>query len=146
MGSSAVTTAPSVLFVCVRNRGKSQLAAGLMRRLVRDSPQRPVTVASAGTRAGADLNAEAVQSLREIGVDITDQRPRQLTDDLVRAADLVVVLGSEAHVDPVDGVPVEVWDTDEPSARGIEGAARMRLVRDDVAARVRDLHARLTAG
>ncbi|PRY10778.1 low molecular weight phosphatase family protein [Kineococcus rhizosphaerae] len=141
-----MTTAPRVLFVCVRNRGKSQLAAGLMRRLVQEHPQHPVTVVSAGTRAGTDLNTEAVQSLLEVGVDITGQHPQQLTDDLLHDADLVVVLGSEARVDPAGGVPVEVWETDEPSARGIEGAERMRLVRDDVAARVRDLHTRLASG
>ena len=56
-----------------------------------------------------------------------------------------MVLGSEAHVEPVGGTPVEVWETDEPSARGIEGAERMRLVRDDIAARVEALAERLGA-
>lgn len=138
-------TAPHVLFVCVKNGGKSQMAAGLLRRAVAAHPDAPVTVTSAGTRAGTALNAQSAQSLAEVGVDISDQRPRQLTDDLVAAADLVVVLGDEAHVDPVDGTPVEVWRTDEPSARGIEGLERMRLVRDDIAARVDELHHRLTS-
>jgi len=138
-------TAPHVLFVCVKNGGKSQMAAGLLRQLVVRRPDRPVDVSSAGTRAGTALNAAAVESLREVGVEIGDQATRQLTDDLVRAADLVVVLGAEAHVDPVDGTPVEVWETDEPSLRGIEGAERMRLVRDDIATRVGDLHRRLTS-
>ena len=132
---------PTVLFVCVKNGGKSQMAAGLMRRAAGDA----VTVESAGTRAGAELNALSVQSLAEVGVDIGAERPKQLTDDLVRAADLVVVLGDEARVEPVDGTPVEVWETDEPSRRGIEGVERMRLVRDDIAQRVQDLAARLTS-
>ena len=137
-------TAVHVLFVCVKNGGKSQMAAGLMRRAVADAGA-PVQVSSAGTRAGSALNAESVQSLGEVGVDIADQHPRQLTDDLVAAADYVVVLGAEAHVRPADGTPVEVWHTDEPSHRGVEGLERMRLVRDDIAARVEDLHRRLTS-
>ncbi len=126
---------PTILFVCMKNGGKSQMAAGLMRQAAGDA----VTVDSAGTQAGVELNALSVESLAEAGVDISAERPKQLTDDLVRAADLVVVLGGEAKVEPVDGTPVEVWETDEPSLRGIEGMERMRLVRDDIAARVRSL-------
>ena len=126
---------PSVLFVCVKNGGKSQMAAGLMRHLAGDQ----VRVDSAGTRPGGHLNAESVASLHEIGIDISDQAPKPMTDELVRAADLVVVLGRDAHVDPVDQTTVETWDTDEPSTRGIEGPERMRLVRDDIASRVEEL-------
>ena len=137
-----MTTAatPRVLFVCVKNGGKSQMAAGLMRAAAGPA----VEVASAGTLAGATLNAQSVASLAEVGIDISDQQPCQLTDDMVRDADLVVVLGSEARVEPVEGTPVEVWETDEPSRRGIEGAERMALVRDDIAARVAGLRQRLT--
>lgn len=136
------TTEPRVLFVCVRNGGKSQMAAGLMRRSA-DRHGLGLQVSSAGTRAGEELNPQAVASLAEIGIDISRARTHQLTDDDVRAADLVVVLGGEAHVESVDGTPVEVWETDEPSTRGIEGMERMRLVRDDIAARVEDLLGRL---
>ncbi|WP_432542963.1 arsenate-mycothiol transferase ArsC [Kineococcus sp. SYSU DK002] len=132
---------PRILFVCVKNGGKSQMAAGLMRQAAGDA----VTVDSAGTRAGDGLNALSVESLAEVGVDISAERPKQLTDDLVRAADLVVVLGREAQVEPVDGTPVEVWETDEPSRRGIEGVERMRLVRDDIAVRVRGLAERFSS-
>ncbi|WP_432492053.1 arsenate-mycothiol transferase ArsC [Kineococcus auxinigenes] len=132
---------PRVLFVCVKNGGKSQMAAGLMRETAGDA----VRVDSAGTSAGTALNAQSVESLREVGVDISGEQPRQLTDEMVRDADLVVVLGGEARVEPLGGTPVEVWETDEPSTRGIEGAERMRLVRDDIAARVEDLARRLTA-
>ena len=133
-------TTPRVLFVCAKNGGKSQMAAGLMRR----ADGTAVQVDSAGTRAGSALNALSAETLLEVGVDISDQRPQQLTDDMVRDADLVVVLGSEAKVEPIGGTPVEVWETDEPSTRGIEGAERMRLVRDDIAARVDGLARRLT--
>ena len=138
MGDQVVRR-PSVLFVCVKNGGKSQMAAGLMRHLAGDQ----VHVDSAGTRPGEHLNAESVASLGEIGIDISGGSPKPLTDELVGSADLVVVLGSDARVDPVDGTPVEQWETDEPSTRGIEGAQRMRLVRDDITARVRDLADRL---
>ena len=136
------TTEPRVLFVCVRNGGKSQMAAGLLRQSA-DRHGLDVQVSSAGTRAGDALNAQSVASLAEVGVDISSARTHQLTDDDVRDADLVVVLGSEARVEPVDGTPVEVWETDEPSTRGIEGVDRMRLVRDDIAARVEALVRRL---
>jgi len=131
--------APHVVFVCARNGGKSQLAAALMRHDGRGS----VSAASAGTDPGTDLNALAVASLAELGIDVGDERPKPLTDDMVRAADLVVVLGAEAHVDGDRGVVVETWITDEPSTRGIEGMERMRLVRDDIRARVDELRGRL---
>ena len=115
------------------------MAAGTMRRVAGDA----IAVDSAGTRPGASLNELSVASLAEVGIDVSDQTPKPLTDDLVQAADIVVTLGREAHVDPVPGTLVENWDTDEPSERGIEGIDRMRLVRDDIAVRVRDLAARL---
>ena len=123
---------PSVLFVCVKNGGKSQLAAGLMRNAAGDT----VTIESAGTQPGDKVNALSAQSLLEVGIDISDQRPRQLTDDMIRNVNRVVVLGRDAHVESVDGTSVDVWDTDEPSTRGIDGIERMRLVRDDIARRV----------
>ena len=133
---------PRVLFVCARNGGKSQMAAGLMRHAV-EQRGLAVQVSSAGTQAGMKLNAQSVECLAEVGVDISTARTHQLTEDDVRAADLVVVLGGEARVEPVDGTPVEAWETDEPSTRGIEGMERMRLVRDDIAARVEELVGRL---
>ena len=131
-----------MLFVCVRNGGKSQMAAGLMRHAVE---QRGLTVqvSSAGTQAGMKLNAQSVECLAEVGVDISTARTHQLTEDDVRAADLVVVLGGEARVEPVEGTPVEVWEIDEPSTRGIAGMDRMRRVRDDIATRVQELVDRL---
>lgn len=133
---------PSVLFVCARNRGKSQMAAGLMRRLTGDR----VHVESAGTRPGTGLNELSVSTLREVGVDISDEVPKSVTPDLVRSAQLVVTLGREAAVEPMEGIRIEVWDTDEPSHRGIEGMERMRLIRDDIAARVRQLANDLDVG
>ncbi|MEP7764665.1 low molecular weight phosphatase family protein [Sanguibacter sp. 25GB23B1] len=136
------THRPRVLFVCVKNGGKSQMAAGLLRAVAGDA----VDVSSAGTRPGTALNAQSVDALLEVGIDIRDERPRALEPSLVAAADLVVVLGREAEVVSVDGTPVEMWDTDEPSERGIEGMERMRLVRDDIATRAQQLLPRLTSG
>lgn len=124
----------SVLFVCVKNGGKSQMAAALARRIAPD-----VDVDSAGTAPGASLNALSVEALAEVGADPTGQQPKALTPELVARADVVVVLGRDAQVQTHDGTPVVVWDTDEPSLRGIEGLERMRLVRDDIAGRVREL-------
>jgi len=129
------TRKPSVLLVCVKNGGKSQMAAGLMRKITGHT----VTVDSAGTKPGSTINKLSAQTLLEVGVDITDQTPKQLTDDLIASVDRVIVLGREAQVQPADGTPVEYWDTDEPSERGIDGIERMRLVRDDIARRVEKL-------
>ena len=130
---------PSVLFVCVRNGGKSAMAAGLMSRRAGGTIQ----VESAGTRPGTAVNQQSVESLAELGIDISRHTPRAVTDEMVLAADVVVLLGREAHVDEVRGTRFETWDTDEPSERGIDGLERMRLVRDDIAGKVDTLAAQL---
>ena len=132
---------PSVLFVCVKNAGKSQMAAGLMREVAGDA----VEVHSAGTKPGGEINALSAAALAEGGIDITDQTPKAIDPALLRDVDVVVTLGREAHVEPVEGTRFETWDTDEPSDRGIDGIERMRLVRDDIAARVEDLLVRLAS-
>lgn len=132
---------PHVTFVCQKNGGKSQIAAALMRHLAGDS----VVVTSAGTKPGAALNAESVESLAEIGVGVGDEHPKALTPEMVETSDVVVVLGTEAQVAEVPGTLVETWVTDEPSERGITGMDRMRLVRDDIRSRVEDLERRLRA-
>jgi arsenate-mycothiol transferase len=133
------THQPTVVFVCQKNGGKSQMAAALMRDLAGDA----ATVLSAGTKPGAGLNAQSVESLDELGIDVGDEHPKPLTADMIATADVVVILGAEAKVDEVPGVRFETWITDEPSERGIEGMERMRLVRDDIRSRVADLRNRL---
>ncbi|TLG08845.1 low molecular weight phosphatase family protein [Nocardia cyriacigeorgica] len=130
---------PSVLFVCVKNGGKSQMAAGLMRQAAGDR----VEVHSAGTAPGAALNELSVQSLAEVGVGLDGEYPKPIDPGVLESVDLVVTLGREAQVPAVHGVRVVNWDTDEPSERGIDGIERMRLVRDDIAARVNSLLAEL---
>jgi arsenate-mycothiol transferase len=126
---------PSVLFVCVKNGGKSQMAAGLMRKIAGDQ----IEVYSAGTAPGSAINALSAQSLLEVGVDITGEQPKPIDSALLREVDRVVTLGREARVDVPPGTGLENWDTDEPSERGIEGIERMRLVRADIATRVQRL-------
>jgi arsenate-mycothiol transferase len=136
--TSAAKT-PAVLFVCSKNGGKSQLAAGLMNQLAGGA----VTVYSAGTKPGKSLNPQAVDSLAELGIDIAGEHPKPVTGEVLDAVDVVIVLGTEAKLEPHEGARFEVWETDEPSERGIEGVERMRLVRDDIRARVQKLHAEL---
>ncbi|WP_210740087.1 arsenate-mycothiol transferase ArsC [Nocardia coubleae] len=117
------------------------MAAGLMRHLAGDH----VEVHSAGTRPGSVLNELSVASLTELGIDLADEMPKPIDPDLLRTVDLVVTLGREAQVEPVPGVRIINWDTDEPSERGIDGIERMRLVRDDIRERVVLLLEELTA-
>ncbi|GAA2185967.1 low molecular weight phosphatase family protein [Leucobacter alluvii] len=130
---------PAVLFVCAKNGGKSQMAAGLMKHEAGDK----ITVTSAGTKPAAAINARSAEVLLEMGIDISVEVPKPLTEENMRAAGLVIVLGTEAQVPAVDGVEIEIWETDEPSLRGIEGRERMTLIRDDIHARVQKLKARL---
>jgi arsenate-mycothiol transferase len=130
---------PSVLFICIRNGGKSQVAAALMRQLA--GPQ--IEVHSAGTEPGAELNALSVEAMKEVGASAEGEAPKPVDPELLARMDVVVTLGEDSHVEPVPGPRFETWLTDEPSERGIDGIERMRLVRDDIAARVRVLAAAL---
>jgi arsenate reductase len=166
-------TIPTVLFLCTHNAGRSQMALGFFNHLgggqavasqalgavrVReerrqvangrrpDAPdrRRHRQRVLSGHQAWKAVNAISAQTLGEIGVDITDETPKLVDPQLVRDVDVVVTLGREAHLDPVTGTRFENWDTDEPSERGIDGIERMRLVRDDIATRVRELLTELT--
>lgn len=131
------TSSPSVLFVCAKNGGKSQMAAALMEQRAAGR----VEVHSAGTRPAAAINALSAEVIAESGADMSAGQPKPIDPDLLARVDRVVVLGDEAHVAPVEGMAgtVETWYTDEPSTRGVEGVERMRLVRDDIDARVQAL-------
>ncbi|MEE3848923.1 low molecular weight phosphatase family protein [Gordonia sp. LSe1-13] len=135
-----MNTPPQVLFVCVSNRGKSVMAEYLTPTITGR-----IAASSAGTSAkiGGQVNDLSAHVLAEVGADAAGHEPRQLTDELMRAADLVVVVGT-ADVTPPEGVALEVWDTDEPSERGIDGVERMRLIRDDITHRIRTLADRIT--
>lgn len=132
---------PSVLFVCVKNGGKSQMAAALAKL----HSQGAVDVYSAGTKPGSALNEESRASVEEVGATFDGEYPKPLDEDLLRSVDRVVLVGGEAEVAPVEGMrgTIETWITDEPSLRGIDGEERMRLVRDNIDRRVRALVAEL---
>lgn len=123
---------PKVLFLCVRNSGKSQMAAALAEKHAGER----LEIHSAGTEPGTKLNQESVESIAEVGADMSHGHPKPIDEDILRTADRVVLLGSEVQLDAPN---TERWLIDEPSARGITGPERMRLVRDDIDARVKKL-------
>ncbi len=133
---------PSVLFVCVKNAGKSQIAAALLRHYAGEK----IEVFSAGTRAARSLNEEARWAVEEIGATMAGEYPKPLDPALVARVDRMVIIGEEAVVDSPPGMrgTIDTWITDEPSLRGINGMERMRLVRNDIDHRVRALAAELT--
>ncbi|MEU7769398.1 arsenate reductase ArsC [Nocardia sp. NPDC049190] len=132
-------SAPTVLFVCVRNSGKSQIAAALMRQLAGER----VEAHSAGTDPGAALNPLALQVLDEVGAPTAGEAPKPIDAALLERTDVVVVLGREARPRVPEGVPTRHWDTVEPSRWGVEGIERMRLIRDDINDRIQALLAEL---
>lgn len=135
---------PKVLFVCVGNGGKSQMAAALADKHAGEA----IEIHSAGTKPATKLNTESVESISEVGADMSGGRPKAVDPQLLREADRVVILGKDAQLElPADAQgALERWVTDEPSERGIEGMERMRLVRDDIDARVRALITELKGG
>lgn len=133
-----------MVFVCVSNAGKSQMAEALMRDRVGDA----VEIHSAGTHPRTSVNAESAASVARSGASMAEATPKGLDPDLLRRAERVIVLGSDAEVAPAAGMRarVERWRTDEPSERGIAGDARMDLIRDDIARRVDALASELGVG
>lgn len=134
---------PSVLFVCVKNGGKSQMAAALARK----KAAHEIDVFSAGTQPGNALNEESRKSVEAVGASFNGEYPKPIDPDLLRSVDRVVIVGGTAQVDQVKGMrgSVETWDIDEPSLRGIEGDERMTLIRDEISKRVDALIAQLTS-
>ncbi|MCX7491119.1 low molecular weight phosphatase family protein [Corynebacterium sp. P6129] len=128
---------PLVLFICTRNAGKSQMAEAITRLYAGDR----VEVHSAGTMPKGSINRTSAATVAEIGASMEGAVSTGVDPDTLRRADHVIVLGTEATVESVPGMrsEPEVWVTDEPSHRGIEGTERMRLIRDNIAERVRRL-------
>lgn len=103
-----------------------------------------IHVTSAGTHAKTAVNDLSAQALAEVGVDISDHQPTQLTEQMLDEADLVVIVGTQAQLEDHPGTTIQRWDTDEPSLRGIDGIDRMRIIRDDITTRVQALAANLS--
>lgn len=127
-----MTTKPAVLFVCVHNAGRSQMAAGFLRHLAGDQ----VDVFSAGSEPAAHVNPVAVQAMAEVGIDIAGEQPEVLTTDAVRQADVVVAMGCGDACPVFPGKRYEDWDLADPAGQPLDA---VRPVRDDVHRRVQDL-------
>jgi arsenate reductase len=126
----------SVLFVCVHNAGRSQMAAGWLRSLAGDA----VEVRSAGSLPGDRVNPSAVQAMAEVGIDIADQRPKVLTTDAVEASDVVITMGCGDACPVLPGKRYLDWPLDDPAGQGVEA---VRPIRDAIERRVRGLLAEL---
>ena len=127
-----VNSKPSVLFVCVHNAGRSQMAAGWLRHLAGDS----VDVFSGGSAPGKTVNAAAVEAMREVGIDIADAQPRLFTVDDVKVADVVITMGCGDTCPIFPGKRYEDWALDDPAGLDV---ASVRPIRDAVKRRVEDL-------
>ncbi|NUR14984.1 MAG: arsenate reductase ArsC [Dermatophilaceae bacterium] len=135
----ARTDRPTVLFVCVHNAGRSQMAAGYLQHLAGDR----IEVLSAGSAPADQVNPVAVQAMAEEGVDITAEAPKLLTDAAVREADVVVTMGCGDACPFYPGKRYEDWVLDDPAGQDIE---HVRPIRDEIRGRVQALVDELTAG
>ncbi len=124
-----MTVRPSVLFVCIHNAGRSQMAAGFLRALAGDA----VEVRSAGSDPGPRINPAAVEAMAEVGVDISDQSPKLLTSEAVEAADVVITMGCGDACPIFPGISYRNWELDDPAGKGI---AAVRPIRDEIRSRV----------
>ncbi|WP_422736841.1 arsenate reductase ArsC [Micromonospora sp. WMMD729] len=120
---------PTVLFVCVHNAGRSQMAAGWLRHLAGDT----VEVRSAGSEPAETINPVAVDAMREVGIDITDQTPVRLTWDAAEASDVIVTMGCGDACPVFPGKRYEDWKLTDPAGQPIDV---VREVRDDIKDRV----------
>jgi len=130
---------PSVLFVCVHNAGRSQMAAGFLTALAGDA----VEVRSAGSLPADRVNPAAVEAMREVGIDIADAQPRVLTTDTVQRSDVVITMGCGEACPIFPGKAYLDWEIDDPAGSGLDV---VRPIRDDIHARVQALVEQLLGG
>ena len=128
---------PSVLFVCVHNAGRSQMAAGYLQHLAGDR----IRVLSAGSQPAHQINPVAVEAMAEDGIDITAETPKLLTDAAAREADVVVTMGCGDACPFYSGKRYEDWELDDPAGQDLE---HVRPIRDEIRNRIEDLIAQLT--
>ncbi|MCP4303816.1 MAG: arsenate reductase ArsC [bacterium] len=136
MTSNQAPSRPSVLFLCVHNAGRSQMAAGWLRHLGGDQ----VDVFSGGSNPGTEINRAAVAAMDEVGIDISAQTPRPWTDEIVGAADVVVTMGCGDTCPIFPGIRYEDWELVDPAGQPLQV---VRGVRDHIKTRVIDLMASL---
>ncbi|MFF3669921.1 arsenate reductase ArsC [Microtetraspora malaysiensis] len=127
---------PSVLFVCVHNAGRSQMAAGWLAHLGGDR----IEVRSAGSAPADQINPVAVEAMREVGIDITGGQPKILTTEAVEASDVVITMGCGDTCPFFPGKRYEDWKLDDPAGQGIDA---VRPIRDEIRTRIEKLIAEL---
>jgi len=127
-----MTDKPSVLFVCVHNAGRSQMAAGFLTHLGGER----VEVRSAGSIPGDQVNPSAVAAMAEVGIDISAQKPKILTTDAVQASDVVITMGCGDACPIFPGKRYLDWDLEDPAGQGVEA---VRPIRDEIKARIQAL-------
>ena len=130
------TARPTVLFVCVHNAGRSQMAAGWLGKLADGA----VEIRSAGSQPADQINPMAVQAMAEVGIDIAGNTPSVLSIDDVRVSDVVITMGCGDSCPILPGKRYEDWQLDDPAGQGLDA---VRVIRDQIADRVRALLAEL---
>lgn len=130
---------PSVLFVCIHNAGRSQMAAGFLAALAGDA----IEVRSAGSAPADAVNPAAVRAMAEVGIDISAENPKILTADAVQASDVVITMGCGDTCPYFPGKSYRDWVLEDPAGKGVEA---VRPIRDEIRARVEDLIAELLPG
>jgi arsenate reductase (thioredoxin) len=129
---SETNETPAVLFLCVHNAGRSQMAAGWLRHFAGNR----VTVWSGGSEPASQINPAAVAAMREVGIDITHESPKRWTDEVVRAADVVVTMGCGDACPVFPGKRYVDWQLDDPAGRRLDD---VRRIRDEIRTRVEAL-------
>ena len=127
-----MTKKPSVLFLCVHNAGRSQIAAGWMRHLAGEAIQ----VYSAGSSPAKQINPAAAEAMSEVGIDITTQKPEKWTDEIVREVDAIISMGCGDTCPVYPGKQYIDWEIQDPAGQGIE---MVRTVRDQIKQHVQEL-------
>ena len=123
---------PVVLFLCVHNAGRSQMALGWFRHLAEDRAE----ARSGGSAPADDLNPAAVAAMAEVGIDLRGEQPQRWTDEIVQAADVVVTMGCGDACPLFPGKRYEDWELDDPAGMGVDA---VRPIRDEIGDRVREL-------
>ena len=131
-----MTDQPSVLFVCVHNAGRSQMAAGFLTAFAGDR----IEVRSAGSIPGDRVNPAAVEAMAEVGIDISDQRPKVLTTQAVQTSDVVITMGCGDVCPIFPGKRYEDWQLEDPAGQGLDA---VRPIRDEIGRRIQTLVAEL---
>ena len=123
---------PEILFLCVHNAGRSQMAAAYAREMGGDN----VIIYSAGTAPGEQLNPAVVEAMNEVGIDISNELPRKLTDEMAESADVIVTMGCGDECPYYSGKRYDDWEIQDPAGQCLEA---VRVIRADIEGRVRSL-------